>query len=97
MIKSIAKPTLIFLLLCIGCHTKDKDIYTSWSNYKGSPGSIQYSSLTQIDTSNVKELQMAWEYHSGGADTIHQSQIQCNPIIVEAFYMVPIRDETLCD
>ncbi|MEP7251618.1 MAG: PQQ-binding-like beta-propeller repeat protein [Ginsengibacter sp.] len=80
MINPIAKTTLAFLVLCIGCQSKDG--YTTWSNYKGSPGSIQYSSLTQIDTSNVKDLQIAWEYHSGGADTIHQSQIQCNPIIV---------------
>ena len=81
MIKLIAKITTVFIFLSFGCRSKEN--YTTWSNYKGSPESIQYSSLTQIDTSNVKELQIAWEYHCGDADTVHQSQIQCNPIIVD--------------
>ncbi|HEV8084034.1 MAG TPA: hypothetical protein VGP55_12570 [Chitinophagaceae bacterium] len=80
MINPIAKITLLFIFLSFGCRSKEN--YTTWSNYKGSPASIQYSSLTQIDTSNVKELKVAWEYHAGDADTVHQSQIQCNPIIV---------------
>lgn len=81
MVKPIAKIIVVFIFLSFGCRSKES--YTTWSNYKGSPASIQYSSLTQIDTSNVKELKVAWEYHSGDADTIHQSQIQCNPIIVD--------------
>ena len=81
MIKLIPKITTVFIFLSFGCRSKEN--YTTWSNYKGSPESIQYSSLTQIDTSNVKELQIAWEYHCGDADTVHQSQIQCNPIIVD--------------
>lgn len=80
MIKPIAKITVVTIFLFFGCRSKEN--YTTWSYYKGSPASIQYSSLTQIDSSNVKELQVAWEYHSGDADTAHQSQIQCNPIIV---------------
>ncbi|MEO5682308.1 MAG: PQQ-binding-like beta-propeller repeat protein [Chitinophagaceae bacterium] len=57
--------------------------YNSWPQYKGSNENIHYSSLTQVDTSNVKQLQVAWEYHAGGADTVNGSQIQCNPIIVD--------------
>ncbi|MEP7230302.1 MAG: PQQ-binding-like beta-propeller repeat protein [Ginsengibacter sp.] len=81
MIKSIAAIITVFILLSFGCRSKES--YTTWSSYKGSPASIQYSSLTQIDTSNVTQLQVAWEYHSGDADTAHHSQIQCNPIIVD--------------
>ncbi len=81
MIKSIAKFLIVTICLSLGCRSKEN--YTTWSNYKGSPESIQYSSLTQIDTSNVKDLQVAWEYHTGDADTINHSQIQCNPIIVD--------------
>lgn len=36
----------------------------------------------QIDTSNVTQLKVAWEYHTGDADIKSNSQIQCNPIIV---------------
>ncbi len=44
---------------------------------------MKYSSLTQIDTQNVKRLEIAWTYHAGDADTVHNSQIQCNPIVVD--------------
>lgn len=73
---------LFLLLFLVSCHSKKN--YVTWSQYKGSPESIHYSSLTQIDTSNVKDLQVAWIYHSGDADTLHNSQIQCNPIIVDS-------------
>jgi quinoprotein glucose dehydrogenase len=56
--------------------------YNNWEKYKGSDESINYSSLRQVDTGNVKTLQVAWVYHTGDADTINHSQIQCNPIVV---------------
>ena len=49
-----------------------------WSEYLGGPDRNHYSTLTQIDSTNVHQLAMAWEYHSG--DT---GQVQCNPIIVD--------------
>jgi quinoprotein glucose dehydrogenase len=70
------------ILLFVSCHPKKN--YTIWNHYKGSPESIHYSSLTQIDTNNVKDLQVAWVYHTGDADTLHNSQIQCNPIIIDS-------------
>src|SRR5690606_21316266 len=36
-----------------------------------------YSTLTQIEASNVGQLKIAWEYHTGDS-----GQVQCNPIIV---------------
>lgn len=57
--------------------------YTSWGVYGGTKETIRYSSLSQIDTSNVAQLQVAWTYHSGDADSAHQSQIQFSPIIVD--------------
>lgn len=44
---------------------------------------IRYSTLKEIDTANVNQLQIAWTYHTGDADTANHSQIQCNPIIVD--------------
>ena len=35
-----------------------------WPAYGGGPDSIRYSSLTQIDRSNVGQLQVAWTYDS---------------------------------
>lgn len=83
----LRKPLALLLALAIifiGCKSKQesRQNYTGWPHYKGSPSSIQYSSLKQVDTSNVKQLDVAWEYHTGDADTAHHSQIQCNPIMV---------------
>ncbi|MEP7277876.1 MAG: PQQ-binding-like beta-propeller repeat protein [Bacteroidota bacterium] len=82
-----AKKTKIFIAVVLvttfylcGCQSRKE--YTSWPQYKGSNENIHYSSLTQVDTANVKQLQVAWEYHTGDADTANHSQIQCNPIIV---------------
>ncbi|MEO5590993.1 MAG: PQQ-binding-like beta-propeller repeat protein [Chitinophagaceae bacterium] len=71
---------LIVCTLFYSCHTKTAN--SSWEHYKGSEKSIHYSSLTQVDTLNVKQLQVAWEYHTGDADTANYSQIQCNPVII---------------
>jgi quinoprotein glucose dehydrogenase len=72
----------IVILFGFSCSSKNK--YTTWNSYNGSPENIHYSSLKQIDTSNVKNLQVAWTYHTGDADTIHNSQIQCNAIMVDS-------------
>ncbi|NTS40337.1 PQQ-binding-like beta-propeller repeat protein [Flavisolibacter sp. BT320] len=71
----------LFLFACYGCQQEKG--HTTWSHYKGSPENIHYSSLTQIDTATVKNLQVAWTFRTGDADTAHSSQIQCNPIIVD--------------
>ena len=74
---------LIIILGLTACKSDMKE-YRSWPHYKGSPESIHYSSLVEIDTSNVRELEVAWQYRTGDADTVHHSQIQCNPIIIDS-------------
>ena len=64
-----------------GCSSK-QDPYTIWETYQGDPGSNQYSSLGQINKGNVDQLKVAWTYQTGGS-LDKQSQIQCNPIIVD--------------
>jgi quinoprotein glucose dehydrogenase len=77
---------LILLLLSIlifSCNRKI-DKYKTWQAYGGSKENIHYSSLTQIDTNNVQNLQVSWKFHTLDADTANQSQIQCNPIIIDS-------------
>jgi quinoprotein glucose dehydrogenase len=69
-------------LLIFSCATPSGE-YSTWSVYNGSKKGIKYSALTQIDTSNVTDLTVAWVYHTGDADTVNNSQIQCNPIMIE--------------
>lgn len=65
-------------LLVHACRLKDK---TEWDVYGGNKAATHYSSLKEIDTTNVTQLQPAWEYHTGDADA--KTQIQVNPIIVK--------------
>lgn len=52
---------------------------TDWPAYLGNNSRDHYSSLQQIDTSNVAQLVPVWEYATG--DT--SGQMQCNPIIID--------------
>ncbi|GAA0877224.1 hypothetical protein GCM10009119_01920 [Algoriphagus jejuensis] len=55
-----------------------------WPEYNGDGTRSHYSTLDQIDTSNVAKLKTAWIYASGGADTLrNRSQIQSNAIIID--------------
>jgi quinoprotein glucose dehydrogenase len=79
---SLPYTTLFSILVLLNaCHSGQED-HTGWKAYGGSSEMIRYSSLRQIDTSNVNQLQLAWSYSSGDADTANHSQIQCNPIMV---------------
>jgi quinoprotein glucose dehydrogenase len=49
-----------------------------WPAYGGAPENTHYSSLAQINRSNVKELAVAWSF-----DTGEQGGLQTNPIIVD--------------
>jgi quinoprotein glucose dehydrogenase len=69
-------------IIIISCSSPDKE-YTGWQVYNGSSEGLKYSSLKQINATNVNQLEVAWAYHTGDADTVHHSQIQCNPIMVE--------------
>lgn len=77
--------TLFSALLFTACqqHDTQHTDYGGWQKAHGNSDGNKYSSLTQIDTSNVQQLQVAWEFHTGDADTAAHSQIQCNPIMVD--------------
>lgn len=68
--------------LFLSCNQKSADDYSTWQVYGGNKEANHYSSLNQIDTNNVSQLQVAWTYHTGDADSM--TQIQVNPIIVDS-------------
>lgn len=57
--------------------------YTGWSTYAGSKDGMRYSFNTQINTTNVGQLKVAWSYSTHDKDTGNHSQNQCNPIMVD--------------
>ncbi len=63
-----------------GCADEPPGHYRTWEVYGGDAGGTRYSSLHQIDRSNVAGLEVAWVYQTG--DAFEGSEMQCNPIVV---------------
>jgi quinoprotein glucose dehydrogenase len=67
-------------------HATDKETksYTTWSDYEGSADSAQYSALTQINKSNVAQLQQVWFYPNGN----NGFRYGFNPVVVDGVMYV---------
>ena len=58
-----------------------------WSSYGGDPGGSRFSSLTEINRTNVQHLKVAWTYRTGdisdGAKHPRRSGFEATPIMVD--------------
>ena len=70
-----------FCIMIFRCADSSPD-FTTWETYQGDHGRNQYSSLTQINKQNVHLIKPLWVYQTGD-NLRNNSQIQCNPIIVD--------------
>ncbi|MBI1178296.1 PQQ-binding-like beta-propeller repeat protein [bacterium] len=83
-------PTIIPFSICIiltaaaASAADPKASLTEWQTYNGDYGGTHYSALDQINRSNVKQLKVAWTWHTGDQG----NQIECNPIIVDGVMYV---------
>ncbi|GAA4469893.1 hypothetical protein GCM10023189_57620 [Nibrella saemangeumensis] len=88
--KSILQPFLLALLVASSCvHTGPSRTVSvrqneDWDTYGGNKAGNRYSSLTQINTQNVTNLQPAWSYDTGENNNPdgRGNDIQCQPIVV---------------
>lgn len=55
-----------------------------WAHYLGHPTSSQYSTLDQINRSNVSQLQVAWSYDTGEQDMYQTNQLIVDGILYAA-------------
>ena len=89
--RSAAWLTLLCVLLLLGAIDGDaplraigngvaKSKYAHWRFYGGGADNLRYSSLDEINRSNVHQLALAWEFDTG--DSFPDSEMQCNPLIV---------------
>ena len=77
--------SLLLLSLLAPNSVSTKDI--SWEMFGNDAGGSHYSSLSQINSGNIKNLQVAWTYHT--KDQSGNVPIQCTPIVVEGtMYLV---------
>jgi glucose dehydrogenase len=64
--------------------------FNSWNQYLGGADSSQYSSLNQINKSNVKQLAIAWSYATG-----ETGQYLFNPLVVDGVMYVQAKNNAL--
>ena len=73
---------VILLLGAIAVAAAERS-FSTWSQYLGGADSSQYSSLRQINKSNVKQLETAWTYPTGPGTFIF------DPIVIDgAMYVL---------
>jgi quinoprotein glucose dehydrogenase len=71
---------LTTVLLCSACGAGTAN--GDWRVTGGDPGTTRFSPLTQIDRSNVRQLRVAWTFHTGDAAPGERTEIQATPIVV---------------
>src|ERR1700743_1159239 len=58
-----------------------------WPTYGNDPGGMRYSSASQIDTSNVSRLTVAWTLHTGdisnGSGGRPRSGLETTPLMID--------------
>ncbi|MBS0028733.1 outer membrane protein assembly factor BamB family protein [Chitinophaga sp. 22321] len=72
---------IAFLACLFACNNREPS-FTTWEVTGGSRMNNRYSDLAQIDTTNVRQLQVAWVYHTERKDSSRFGPMECNPVIV---------------
>lgn len=54
-----------------------------WTSVGGDRGCMRYSTLDQITSANVGQLQEAWTWHTGELNEPRKSTIECTPIVID--------------
>ncbi|MBV8552176.1 MAG: PQQ-binding-like beta-propeller repeat protein [Acidobacteriaceae bacterium] len=70
-----------FLAAAFQAGPNRNDEHRGWPVYGGGPENIHYSTLSQINRQNVRNLQVAWTFDTG--DAFPGSEMECNPIVVD--------------
>jgi quinoprotein glucose dehydrogenase len=81
---SLIRISLAIFLNILLISSAENPANVDWIGYNGGDDCNHFSKLTQINPANISQLKLAWEYASGGADTVkNTTQIQCNPLIIK--------------
>jgi len=60
---------------------------SDWPNYGNDPGGMRYSTLAQINRSNVASLKVAWTFHTGdisdGKEGRRRSGLETTPLMID--------------
>ena len=64
--------------------------YRTWQEYGGGPASAQYSALSEINATNVKQLKIAWTYSTGDGN-----RYAFNPVEIDGVTYVMARNNSI--
>ena len=81
---------LNLVLLAIGDPQPADTVHAGWRDFGGAPDSAQYSSLMQINRSNVSHLEIAWTYSTGDSNKYF-----FNPLVIDGFIYVMARNNSI--
>src|SRR3954466_3682440 len=70
-------------VMLVGAQQRGKPKFNTWRQYLGASDSSQYSSLDQVNKSNVSKLEVAWTFPTGDMRTY-----RFNPIVVDGVMYV---------
>jgi len=74
-----------FILLVVAASIGFSSAASAWTHYGGDQEGTRFVDLDQINTDNVDDLEIAWEYHTGDLENrpnaIHRSAFEGTPII----------------
>ena len=72
--------TIAIVLLGGSGGLEQEGVGGDWTYYHGDQGATRFSTLTQINTGNVKSLKRAWTFHTGDDSGFFES----TPIVVDS-------------
>lgn len=78
----------LLLLAALGALPVAGQTTADWPNPAGDKAGSRYSALDQINRSNVKDLKVAWIYHTGDMDAARHTTIECTPIVIDGVMYV---------
>ena len=87
--RSLGLASALLLVSCSGARLPASDAadvaIANWPYYGGDAGGSRYSKLSQINKSNVANLRIAWEFHTGdvsdGSANRRKSAFETTPIV----------------
>ncbi|MFN7993444.1 MAG: pyrroloquinoline quinone-dependent dehydrogenase [Bryobacteraceae bacterium] len=77
-------------IACLFSISASAQDYSTWRDYGGAPDSPQYSSLSQVNRSNVSKLQIAWTYSTGDGHKYF-----FNPLMVDGVVYVMAKGNSI--
>lgn len=79
-----ASVLLMVLLSCSGQRKMAKPYAgKNWTAFAGDDSKSRYSTLSQVNKQNAKDLRLQWTYRSGDFSQERGTPIQCNPVVVD--------------